>query len=64
MLVKDLLSILPHNQVCKLVYLLDEEIVEVKGKPCYISNNHPYLLDLKIATAYTNGRSNCINICI
>ena len=64
MLLKELLQILPLNQACKIVYILGDEIIELKGKPCYISNNHPELLDLSITTPYTSSRNNCLNICL
>lgn len=64
MKLKELLQILPLNQLCKVIYIMGEEIVEVKGKPCYISNNHPYLMDYEITTAYTSTRNSCINICL
>ena len=64
MLLKELLSILPSNQSCKIVYIIGEDLEELKGKPCHISNNYPYLLDLEISTAYTSSRNNCLNICL
>ena len=64
MLLKELLEILPLNQACKVVYILGEEIVEVKGKASNIANNHLYLMDYEVSTAYTSSRNNCLNICL
>lgn len=64
MLLKELLSVLPLNQACKVVYILGEELVEVKEKASNIANNHPYLLDYEVAVAYASSKDNFINICL
>lgn len=62
MLVKELLDILPSNQACKLVYIVGDEIEEVKGKASYILNEYPYLMNYEIVTAYSNNST--LNICL
>ena len=61
MLVKELLDVLPSNQACKLVYIISDEIEEVRGKASYIVNEHPYLMNYDVITAYVSN--NILNIC-
>ena len=63
MLLKELLQVLPTNQRCKLTFIKNNDICEVKGTASYILNGFDYLMDHEVMAVYVS-KNNLLCICL
>lgn len=63
MLLKELLQVISNNQRCKLSFIKNNDILDVKGTASYLLNEYDYLLDHEVMCLYVS-KNNLLCICL